>query len=99
MGFQAENTLGRRIVEKREQLNVLGETVNLRAKVEIINALSAHADRRGLSDWLREVKDNVRHAFAVHGEPEKVSAMVDLLTELNVPNAVAPQPGQTYKFD
>ena len=99
VGFQAENTLGRRIVEKREQLNVLGETVNLRAKVEIINALSAHADRRGLSDWLREVKDNVRHAFAVHGEPEKVSAMVDLLTELNVPNAVAPQPGQTYKFD
>ena len=45
------------------------------------------------------MKDNVRHAFAVHGEPEKVSAMVDLLTELNVPNAVAPQPGQTYKFD
>ena len=99
VGFQAENTLGRRIVEKREQLNVLGETVSMRAKVEVINALSAHADRKGLSDWIREVKDNVRHAFAVHGEPEKVSAMVDLLKDLGVANAVAPQPGQTYKFD
>ena len=99
VGFQAENTLGRRIVEKREQLNVLGETVNLRARVEVINALSAHADRHGLSDWIREVKDNVRHAFAVHGEPEKVAAMTELLKDLGVPVAVAPQPGQTYKFD
>ena len=99
VGFQAENTLGRRIVEKREQLNVLGETVNLRARVEVINALSAHADRHGLSDWIREVKDNVRHAFAVHGEPEKVAAMTELLKDLGVPSAVAPQPGQTYKFD
>ena len=99
VGFQAENTLGRRIVEKREQLNVLGETVNLRARVEVINALSAHADRKGLSDWLREVKDNVRSAFAVHGEPEKVSAMAELLKDMGIANATAPQPGQTYKFD
>ena len=99
VGFQAENTLGRRIVEKRETIKVLGEEVPLKAKVDVINALSAHADREGLSDWIREVKDNVRHAFAVHGEPEKVSAMVDLLKDMGVKNAVAPQPGQTYKFD
>ena len=98
-GFQAENTLGRRIVEKRETLRILGEEVPLRAQVEVINALSAHADRAGLGDWLGEVKDNVRHAFAIHGEPEKVSAMVELMTDLGIPNAVAPLPGQTYKFD
>ena len=99
VGFQAENTLGRRIVEKRSQLNILGETVELKARVEVINALSAHADRAGLANWLDEVKDNVRHAFAVHGEPEKVSAMVELLKEHGVSNAVAPSPGQTYSFD
>ena len=99
VGFQAENTLGRRVVEKRSPLRVLGEEVELKAQVEVINALSAHADRKGLSDWIREVKDNVRMAFAVHGEPEKVSAMVDLLGELGVPKAVAPEPGQTYRFD
>ena len=98
-GFQAENTLGRRIVEKRETIKVFGEEVPLRAKVDVINALSAHADRSGLEDWISEVKDNVRHAFAVHGEPEKVSAMVDLLKSQGIGNAIAPEPGQTYRFD
>jgi len=99
VGFQAENTLGRRIVEKRETIRVLGEEVALNARVEVINALSAHADRAGVTDWIREVKDNVRHAFAVHGEPEKVAAMTELLKDLGVANAVAPQPGQVYRID
>jgi len=98
-GFQAENTLGRRIVERRETIRLLGEEVPLRARVEVINALSAHADRNGLSEWLDEVKDNVRHAFAVHGEPEKVEAMVELMREKGLANAVAPVPGQSFKFD
>ena len=99
VGFQAENTLGRRIVEKREVLKIFGEEVPLKARVEVVNALSAHADRNGLAEWIDEIKDNVRHAFAVHGEPEKTSAMVELLKEHGVKNAVAPLPGQTYRFD
>ena len=99
VGFQAENTLGRRVVEKRTPLRIFGEEVELRAQVEVINALSAHADRKGLMEWIAEVKDNVRHAFAVHGEPEKVAAMQQILTEMGIRNAVAPMPGQTYKFD
>ena len=98
-GFQAENTLGRRIVEKKNPLRIFGEEVELKAQVEVINALSAHADRAGLIDWIGEVKDNVRNAFAVHGEPEKVSAMVEILKEQGIRNCVAPLPGQTYKFD
>ena len=99
VGYQAENTLGRRVVEKRNPLKILGEEVELKARVEVINALSAHADRNGLLGWLDEIKDNVRHAFAVHGEPEKVSAMAELLKEHGIANAVAPMPGQTYKID
>ncbi|MGN0833257.1 MAG: MBL fold metallo-hydrolase [Kiritimatiellia bacterium] len=98
-GFQAENTLGRRIVEQRSPLKILGEEIELRARVEVINALSAHADRAGLTDWLSEVKDNVRHAFAVHGESEKVAAMVELMNDLGMTNAVAPVPGQSFAFD
>ena len=98
-GFQAENTLGRRVVEQRNPIKIFGEEVALKARVEVINALSAHADRNGLADWLKEVKDNVRHAFAVHGEPEKVASMVELMTDLGIPNAVAPMPGQTYRFE
>ena len=99
VGYQAENTLGRKVVEKVNPLKILGEEVPLRARVEVINALSAHADRKGLSDWIDEVKDNVRHAFAVHGEKDKVSAMVELLKDKGIANAVAPSPGQVFKID
>jgi len=99
VGYQAENTLGRRIVEKASPLHLFGEEVELKAQVEVINALSAHADRAGLGDWIGEISNNVRHAFAVHGEPDKVSAMVELLTDLGVKDAVAPVPGQSFVID
>ncbi|MBO5751352.1 MAG: MBL fold metallo-hydrolase [Kiritimatiellae bacterium] len=98
-GYQAENTLGRRIVERRETIKVFGEEVPLKAQVEVINALSAHADRAGLSNWISEVKDNVRYAFAVHGEIDKVSAMVDILKDMGIKNSFAPAPGQSFEID
>ena len=47
VGFQAEHTLGRRIVERRPMLRIFGDDVPLRAHVEVINGYSAHADRTG----------------------------------------------------
>ena len=99
VGFQAENTLGRRIVDECNPLHILGEECELNARVETINALSAHADRDGLMDWFDKVGKNVKHAFAVHGEPEKVEAMRKLLLEHGAPMASAPVPGQTFVFD
>ena len=101
VGFQAENTLGRRIVDAEygEKLKILGEEVPIKASVHTINALSAHADRRGLMDWFDGVKANVRRAFAVHGEPEKVEAMTELLKEHGCPSAVAPAQGQSFVLD
>lgn len=98
-GFQAENTLGRRIVERRDPLKVFGEEVPLRARIEVINALSAHADRSGIMDWIDEIKDNVRYAFAVHGETERVTAMEELLRTKGIKNTFAPVPGQTFEFE
>lgn len=99
VGFQAENTLGRKVVERRDPLTVLGESVPFRARVHTINALSAHADRNGLMDWFNGIKSNVKHAFAVHGEPEKVKAMVSLLREHGAPHAAAPVTGQTFEIN
>ena len=99
VGYQAENTLGRRLVEERSPIRILGDEFELNARVETINALSAHADRNALMDWFKKVGGSVRHAFAVHGEPEKVEAMRELLLEHGAPNAYAPHPGQVYEFD
>ncbi len=97
VGFQAENTLGRRIVELQSPLKILGDEFELRARVHTINALSAHADRTSLMRWFDGVKGNLSRAFAVHGEPEKVAAMTELIKQHGVNNAVAPMPGQAFE--
>ena len=99
VGFQAENTLGRGQVDDLDPIRILGEELPLRARVQTINALSAHADRNGLMDWFDGVKAGVKHAFAVHGEPGKVAAMAELLAAHGCPDAVAPVPGQSFTID
>ncbi len=82
VGFQAEHTLGRRIVERRPAIKVFGEEVPLRARVEIINGYSAHADRGELIRWLDEVRQTsprLRDVFLVHGEAEAQDALADAL--------------------
>jgi len=83
VGFQAEHTLGRRIVERQPVIRVLGNDVELRAKVEIINGYSAHADRTELANWLAAVhraSPALRHVYLVHGEVEAQTALSERLT-------------------
>ncbi|HSA55268.1 MAG TPA: MBL fold metallo-hydrolase [Gemmatimonadaceae bacterium] len=72
VGFQAAHTLGRRLVEKRPMIKVFGEEIPLRAQVVVLNGYSAHADRRGLVDWITRVRASspgLERVFLVHGEP------------------------------
>ena len=72
VGFQAEHTLGRRIVEKAPILKIFGDEIPLRAHVEVINGYSAHADRTELRSWLDAVKvtsPKLSSVHLVHGEP------------------------------
>ncbi|MEW6001859.1 MAG: MBL fold metallo-hydrolase [Nitrospirota bacterium] len=71
VGFQAEGTLGREIVDGREMVRVLGEEIAVRAKVFTIGGFSAHADQRELLEWLGSIS-NRPMIFIVHGE-EKVA--------------------------
>jgi metallo-beta-lactamase family protein len=73
VGFQAENTLGRRIVEKEPTIKIFGEKIPLRAEVEVINGYSAHADRTELTTWIDKVKSTsprLGPVWLVHGEAE-----------------------------
>jgi metallo-beta-lactamase family protein len=71
VGFQAEHTLGRRVVERQPVLRIFGEDVALHARVEVINGYSAHADRTELTTWLGFVRDKspkLGPIWLVHGE-------------------------------
>ena len=99
VGFQAEGTLGRRIVEggQGDTVKMLGEERKIGARIKTINALSAHADREGLMDWVRGVKGGtVKKAFAVHGEPDRTAKMAEAMAREGVPETFAPAPGASF---
>ena len=82
VGFQAEHTLGRRIVERQPILKIFGDEIPLRARVEILNGYSAHADRGELRRWLSAVRGKSTKAPAVHlvhGEPAAQDALAHVL--------------------
>jgi metallo-beta-lactamase family protein len=100
VGFQAEHTLGRRIVERRPMLRIFGDDVPLRAEVVVINGYSAHADRTELSSWIdrvREQSPELRQVWLVHGEPP---AQDELATTLSAKGLTVgcPSPQERHRF-
>jgi len=85
VGYMAQNTLGRRIVEKHEKVKIFGIEHPLRAEVAVINAFSAHADRQDLLDYVLPVKDRVKNIFIVHGDEDQSEALLSLLKENGLP--------------
>jgi len=73
VGFQAEGTLGRKIVDGEKHVKIYGENFRVRSKVYTIGGFSAHADKSILHDWLKHC-ENPEHLFLVHGEDKALSA-------------------------
>jgi metallo-beta-lactamase family protein len=96
VGFQAENTLGRRIQEGEKQVKIYGDTLEARAEVQTIGGYSAHADRTELRAWVRKLGGPIKRAFVVHGETAPAAAMAAILTEEGVPLVVVPQLGESF---
>jgi metallo-beta-lactamase family protein len=103
VGFQAEHTLGRRIVERAPVLRVFGDEIPLRARVEVLAGYSAHGDRHELQRWLDSVRDGGTHhetratgeapdVYLVHGEPEAQDAFAEQLRAAGYPSVEAPVP-------
>ncbi len=67
-GFQAENTLGRKLQEGWTEVPIWGEPYPRRCEVEVITELSGHADQRELLEWLAPVAPTLKKLFLVHGE-------------------------------
>ena len=80
-GYQARGTRGRRLQEGARSVNIFGEDVPVRAAVEAIHGLSAHADRTGLLRWLTGVPKPPRGVFVVHGEPGPAQALGTLVRD------------------
>lgn len=100
VGFQAENTLGRRLVDSEKKVRIFGEEFKVRARVESIDGYSAHADRNEIVAWLRGVvsRGAPRRVFVVHGDEENALALAAGLQGMGFLQVLVPERGQEVEL-
>jgi metallo-beta-lactamase family protein len=98
-GFQAPETLGRRIVDGAKRVKIFGEDYDVRAKVAALNGLSGHADRSELIAWAGHLKRKPRRTFLVHGELEPAQSLAEgLRAQLGFAQVDVPELGQRFSL-
>ncbi len=97
VGYQAENTLGRKIVEGQNPVNIFGEPHRVRAQVTSIDGYSAHADQAELLGWAGNFDcARLQHTFVVHGEGPAATAMAEKLRASGIARVDVPRLGESF---
>ncbi|MDP4120344.1 MAG: MBL fold metallo-hydrolase [Bacillota bacterium] len=82
VGFQADGTLGRKIVEGAQSVHLFGEDISIAAEIHNFRGLSAHADRTGLIKWISSFNPKPEKVFIVHGENTSCDVFSNTLHEM-----------------
>jgi metallo-beta-lactamase family protein len=97
VGYCAPHTLGRRIVERRPEVKIFGEPHRLRARVEVMNSYSAHADEPELVEFVGHLDPGrLRRIFLVHGDPDRQLKLRDAFDAAGYPHVLAPERGEHF---
>ena len=94
VGFQAEGTLGKKLVDQETRVKIYGEEYQRRAPVVVLNGFSAHADRNDLLGFVSGMKRKPGRIFVVHGNEEQSQALEQGLVELGFKDVRRPQRGE-----
>ncbi|CAG1008205.1 Ribonuclease [Phycisphaerales bacterium] len=102
VGYQANGTLGRRLVDGFPEVRIFGETIPVRAKIHTLGGLSAHAGRSELLDWARAVHagDGLagQRIALTHGEIGPREALRGLIRQSISVDSICPMPGQSLEI-
>lgn len=98
VGYQAEGTRGRQLLEGAHELKLYGKYYPIAATVYHLESLSAHADQGELIDWLNALKNLPEKVFLIHGEPNALDIFKVKLRDVYGWNAEIPQYEQVYEF-
>ena len=100
VGYQAENTLGRKLLEGQDPVPIFGEEYHVKAQVKRAEGYSAHADRSELLDWAArtQAQGQLKRVFVVHGEEESAFALAEGLKEQGVVQVDVPERGQVFEL-
>jgi metallo-beta-lactamase family protein len=99
VGYQAQHTLGRRIVERHREVKIFGVMRRLAAEVVVLNGFSAHADQKDLIEFAEGVRSQgkLRQVLLVHGEPPAQAALIAELTKHGFATVQAPGPDEKIR--
>src|SRR3989344_8515140 len=100
IGFQAQGTLGRRILDGAKEVTIFQDKVPVRCRVEAIGGYSAHADQPALLNWLKKGAEggNLKKVFVVQGEAESATVLAEKIKQDLSVDALAPESGQTIEL-
>lgn len=98
VGYNAPETLGRKIADGEKIVKIFGEEYKVKAKVTVIDSLSAHADQRELLDYFEHFdRKLLNKIFLVHGEESELTTFKNLLTKNNFKNIFIPTRGNVFE--
>ena len=81
VGYQAEGTLGRTLIEGAQSVRLFGEDIAVRAEIRSLKGTSGHADQQGLISWLEQFERKPRTVYLNHGNEESIAVLADELKE------------------
>ena len=97
VGYCAQGTLGQKLVDKPETVSIFHQEIKVRAAVEVMSSMSAHADQPELFQFMSNQDTNkLKKIFLVHGEPKKQEAFKAALLEKQFPSVEIPELGATF---
>jgi metallo-beta-lactamase family protein len=97
-GYQAENTLGRRLRDGFKRVRIFGIPTEVRAQVDCLEELSGHADSEELLRWMEPMVPRLKRVFLVHGEADRFTALRRQIEERYRIDTVVPKPGDFYEL-
>lgn len=99
VGYQAEGTLGREIVDGAKKVRILGKRYPVRARIVQIEGFSAHADKNELMKWILHLQRPPKQVFVTHGEASSAESLAAALREKTGWNVVVPDYGQEFVLE
>jgi len=97
VGYQAKNTLGRKLLNGEKQVKIFGKIYRVRAGVEVLDAFSGHADRSDLIDFVSHI-DDLKTTFLVHGEDTQLNTFKTIMDEIKPETMVhIPNRGECFE--
>lgn len=96
VGYQANGTLGRILLEGASEVKLFGETIEVMAEIVKLEGVSGHADKAGLIKWITSFDNRLKQVFVVHGEDEVSTGFAKCLCDEYGLNAAAPYSGAEF---